>query len=39
MKTNKLVQGAMIAAMFGVMSILNTMSGTMFDTLIGYLAD
>ena len=36
MKTNKLVQGAMIAAMFGVMSILNTMSGTMFDTLIGY---
>lgn len=36
MKTNKLVQGALIAALFGVLAVLNTMTGTMFDALIGY---
>ena len=36
MKTNKLVQGALIAALFGVLAVLNTMTGTMFDSLIGY---
>ena len=36
MKTNKLVQGALIAALFGVLAVLNTMTGTMFDFLIGY---
>lgn len=36
MKTNKLVQGALIASLFGVLAVLNTMTGTMFDALIGY---
>ena len=36
MKTNKLVQGALIASLFGVLAVLNTMTGTMFDSLIGY---
>lgn len=36
MKTNKLVQGALIASLFGVLAVLNTMTGTMFDCLIGY---
>ena len=36
MKTNKLVQGALITALFGVLAVLNTMTGTMFDSLIGY---
>ena len=36
MKTNKLVQGALIAALFGVLAVLNTMTGTMFDSSIGY---
>lgn len=36
MKTNKLVQGALIASLYGVLAVLNTMTGTMFDVLIGY---
>ena len=36
MKTNKIVQGALIASLFGVLAVLNTMTGTMFDSLIGY---
>lgn len=36
MKTNKLVQGALIASLFGILAVLNTMTGTMFDALIGY---
>lgn len=34
--TKKLVQGAMIAALFGVLSLLNTYTGSMFDVLICY---
>ena len=37
MNTKKLVQGAMIVALFGVMGILNVMTGTFFDSLIGYV--
>lgn len=34
--TKKLVQGAMLAALFGVLSLLNTYTGSMFDVLICY---
>ena len=36
MKTRQLVEGAMIAALFGLVSLLNSYSAGMFDTLIGY---
>ena len=36
MKTNRMVQGAMIAAIFGVLSVLNTYTGSFFDSFIGY---
>lgn len=35
--TRKMVQGAMIAAMFGALSILNTYTGSMFDIFICYV--
>ena len=35
--TKKMVQGAMIAAMFGVLSLLNTYTGSMFDVFICYV--
>lgn len=35
--TKKMVQGAMIAAMFGVLSLLNTYTGSMFDIFICYV--
>lgn len=34
--TKKMVQGAMIAAIFGVLSILNTYTGSLFDIFICY---
>lgn len=34
--TKKMVQGAMIASLFGVLSILNTYTGSMFDIFICY---
>lgn len=37
MNTKKLVQGAMIVSLFGVMGILNIITGTFFDSLIGYV--
>lgn len=36
MKTNKLVQGAMMAALFGTLSLFNTYTGSFLDALIGY---
>ncbi len=36
MKTRQLVEGAMIAALFGLVSILNSYSAGMMDSLIGY---
>lgn len=35
--TKKMVQGAMIAAIFGVLSLLNTYTGSLFDVLICYV--
>ena len=35
-KIKKMVQGAMIAAIFGVLSLLNTYTGSMFDIFICY---
>ncbi len=35
--TKKMVQGAMIAAMFGVLSLLNTYTGSVFDIFICYV--
>ena len=35
--TKKMVQGAMIAAIFGVLSLLNTYTGSMFDIFICYI--
>lgn len=35
--TKKMVQGAMIAAMFGALSLLNTYTGSMFDIFICYV--
>lgn len=35
--TKKMVQGAMIAAIFGVLSILNTYTGSLFDIFICYV--
>ncbi len=35
-KTRKMIQGAMIAGLFGVLSLLNTYTGNMFDIFIGY---
>lgn len=37
MNTKKMVQGAMIAAMFGALSIFNTYTGSMFDIFICYV--
>lgn len=36
MKTRKMVQGAMIAGLFGVLSLINTYTGNLFDIFIGY---
>ena len=36
-KVKKIVQGAMIASMFGVLSLLNTYTGSMFDIFICYI--
>lgn len=35
-KIRKMVQGAMIAAIFGALSIFNTYTGSMFDIFICY---
>ncbi|MFR7591632.1 MAG: DUF2232 domain-containing protein [Longibaculum sp.] len=35
--TKKMVQGAMLAAIFGVLSLLNTYTGSMFDIFICYV--
>ncbi len=35
-KTRKIVQGAMIAGIFGLLSLINTYTGEMFDIFIGY---
>ncbi|MBO6047966.1 MAG: DUF2232 domain-containing protein [Erysipelotrichaceae bacterium] len=37
LKTNRLVQGAMIAALFGVLSFFNTYTASFFDAFIGYI--
>ena len=34
LKTKKLVQGAMIAAIFGALSVFNTYTGSLFDIFI-----
>lgn len=35
--TKRMVQGAMIAGLFGVLSLLNTYTGSLFDILICYV--